>query len=37
MGLFRQSQNLRLVTRKGFGQPIINALRVTERPDRTST
>ena len=29
--------NLRLVARKGFGQPIVNAVRVTERPDRTST
>jgi Malectin domain/Carboxypeptidase regulatory-like domain/Viral BACON domain len=29
--------NLRLVARKGFGQPIVNAMRVTERPDRTST
>ena len=26
--------NVRLVTRTGFDQPIINALRVTERPDR---
>ena len=26
--------NVRLVTRTGFGRPIINALRVTERPDR---
>ena len=29
--------NLRLVARKGFGQPIVNAVRVSERPDRTST